>query len=126
MLAELARRVWRRIAHPRRSPLPEAVRAAVWRRDGGRCQACGTTRDLEYAHIVAWSQGGDDSAGNLRLLCRRCNLAEGARVPVTHRLLRAAQWAAVIVVTGATIGTVTALVHPAPAWAVQAWREVWR
>lgn len=125
MIAELARCVWRGLVHPQRKPIPEAVKAAVWRRDRGRCVKCGTTADLEYAHVVAWIKGGDDSAGNLRLLCRRHNLAEGARVPLGHQLLRWGQWLAVLTALAAAVGSGAALVHPAPAWAVHAWRAMW-
>jgi 5-methylcytosine-specific restriction endonuclease McrA len=35
---------------------------------------------LEQFHVIPWSRGGATSVGNLQLLCRRCNLAKGARV----------------------------------------------
>jgi hypothetical protein len=31
-------------------------------------------------HVIPWSRGGATSVGNLQLLCRRCNLAKGARI----------------------------------------------
>lgn len=60
--------------------VPPAVRAEVWRRDGGACVQCQATEYLEFDHVIPWSRGGATSAGNLQLLCRRCNLAKGARI----------------------------------------------
>ncbi|MET7419439.1 TerD family protein [Dactylosporangium sp. NPDC005555] len=60
--------------------VPPAVRAEVWRRDGGACVECQATEYLEFDHVIPWSRGGATSAGNLQLLCRRCNLAKGARI----------------------------------------------
>lgn len=60
--------------------IPPAVRAEVWRRDGGACVDCQATEYLEFDHIIPWSRGGATSANNLQLLCRRCNLAKGARI----------------------------------------------
>jgi 5-methylcytosine-specific restriction endonuclease McrA len=64
----------------RRSPIPEAVRHEVWRRDGGRCVDCGSREDLHFDHIVPWSRGGANTARNLELRCERCNLKKGARI----------------------------------------------
>ena len=60
--------------------IPPGIRAEVWRRDGGACAECGATEYLEFDHIIPWSRGGATSVGNLQLLCRRCNLAKGARI----------------------------------------------
>jgi stress response protein SCP2 len=60
--------------------VPPAVRAEVWRRDGGACVECQATEYLEFDHVIPWSRGGATSVGNLQLLCRRCNLAKGARI----------------------------------------------
>jgi hypothetical protein len=60
--------------------VPPAVRAEVWRRDGGACVQCQATEYLEFDHVIPWSRGGATSVGNLQLLCRRCNLAKGARL----------------------------------------------
>ncbi|MGI5185711.1 TerD family protein [Dactylosporangium sp. CA-152071] len=57
-----------------------AIRAEVWRRDGGACVECQATEYLEFDHVIPWSRGGATSVGNLQLLCRRCNLAKGARI----------------------------------------------
>ena len=60
-----------------REPIPRIVRRLVFERDGGCCLACGTTLTLRTAqldHIVPWSAGGPDTSGNLRVLCKSCNV----------------------------------------------------
>jgi hypothetical protein len=57
----------------RRERLPEDVRIAVWRRDGGKCVRCGSREKLEYDHIVPVSKGGSNTARNIELLCETCN-----------------------------------------------------
>jgi len=37
------------------------------------CENCGSGTDLEWHHIIPWSQGGDDSPQNLQVLCRACH-----------------------------------------------------
>ena len=41
----------------KREQIPEPVRIAVWRRDGGRCARCGSRERLEYDHIIPLSRG---------------------------------------------------------------------
>lgn len=56
------------------------VRWRVLKRDGYRCVACGASPamragvELEVDHIVPVSAGGGDEEGNLRTLCRGCNV----------------------------------------------------
>ncbi len=52
----------------------------VLQRDGWRCQACGTTSNLEVHHQQHRSQSGDDSEWNLITLCAAChkNVHRGA------------------------------------------------
>ena len=60
-----------------RRHIPEAVRRAVWRRDGGTCcyqdpltgVTCGSTHLVQIDHIVPVAQGGTDDIANLRLRC---------------------------------------------------------
>ena len=40
---------------------------------GGLCEKCGSIA-VDAHHLVKRSQGGDDSAENIRLLCRECHL----------------------------------------------------
>jgi hypothetical protein len=72
MLAEAAE------AGPRREPIPEEVRREVFRRDGGRCAACGTDSLLQFDHVIPVAMGGASTAQNLQLLCAPCNRAKGA------------------------------------------------
>jgi hypothetical protein len=60
--------------------IPREVRVEVWKRDGGRCVVCQADDYLEYDHIIPHSRGGSNSTNNVRLLCRRCNLAKGDRI----------------------------------------------
>jgi hypothetical protein len=63
-----------------REPISEAVRHEVWRRDQGRCVDCGSRENLEFDHIVPWSEGGSNTARNLELRCASCNAKKGARI----------------------------------------------
>jgi len=53
--------------------LYEQIREQVLRRDGWRCQCCGTRTNLEVHHKKFRSQGGDDSEENLITLCAGCH-----------------------------------------------------
>lgn len=78
----------------RRRSVAGWVKAEVWTRDGGRCsyrtdagERCGSTRDLQYDHVLPWALGGaSNDPANIRLLCRAHNLrlarkTFGDRVP---------------------------------------------
>jgi hypothetical protein len=60
--------------------IPRDVRGEVWSRDGGRCVECQADDYLEYDHIIPHSRGGASTVNNVRLLCRRCNLAKSDRI----------------------------------------------
>lgn len=60
--------------------IPQHIRTAVYYRDGGQCRECGASEYLEFDHDIPYSRGGATSEANLQLLCRRCNLAKGARL----------------------------------------------
>jgi 5-methylcytosine-specific restriction endonuclease McrA len=51
----------------------ENLRQQVLRRDGWRCQACGTMSNLEVHHKEFRSRLGDDSEANLIALCKVCH-----------------------------------------------------
>ena len=60
--------------------IPAEVKRAVWKRDGGCCRwplasggVCGSTRRIEYDHIVPFARGGTSTVGNVRLLCATHN-----------------------------------------------------
>ena len=63
---------------PRREPIPEDVRREVFRRDGGRCAACGTDELLQFDHVIPVALGGASTPENLQLLCAPCNRDKGA------------------------------------------------
>lgn len=63
-----------------RTPIPEAVRGEVWRRDSGQCVKCGSKQNLQFDHIIPVSRGGANSVANIQLLCQPCNAAKGDEV----------------------------------------------
>jgi hypothetical protein len=57
--------------------IPQSVKRAVWKRDGGRCQwraaddqICGSSYQLEFHHKQDCARGDSGSAENVILLCR--------------------------------------------------------
>lgn len=60
--------------------IPHDVKVAVWQRDQGKCVQCSAGDYLEYDHDIPFSKGGASTVGNVRLLCRRCNLGKGSRI----------------------------------------------
>jgi hypothetical protein len=59
--------------------ISDAVKEEVFERDGGQCVKCGSTRDLQYDHVIPYSRGGSNRAANIQLLCGDCNLAKSNR-----------------------------------------------
>jgi len=55
------------------SLLYESLRQQILRRDGWRCQSCGTTSNLEVHHREFRSHSGADSEENLITLCVDCH-----------------------------------------------------
>lgn len=53
----------------------ENLRQQVLRRDGWRCQLCGTMSNLEVHHQEFRSRSGDDSEENLLTVCAGCHAA---------------------------------------------------
>ncbi len=50
-----------------------STKKIVFARDGGMCQCCGSSQNLEYDHIIPYSCGGVSEVSNIQLLCRKCN-----------------------------------------------------
>ncbi len=66
-----------------RKPIPEAVRHAVWRRDAGKCVACGSQENLEFDHIIPFSRGGADTA---------LGVPSGAKIPCRRKPQKKREW----------------------------------
>jgi 5-methylcytosine-specific restriction endonuclease McrA len=73
-----------KLGHYRRIPYKNIIlsRKNILRRDGYRCQYCGTTATpLTVDHIVPRSLGGHDTWENLVAACVRCNNTKDDRPP---------------------------------------------
>ena len=53
----------------------ESLRQQILRRDGWRCQSCGTMSNLEVHHREFRSHSGADAEENLITLCAVCHAA---------------------------------------------------
>lgn len=53
--------------------ISETTKKIVFSRDGGSCQCCGSSLNLEYDHVTPFSCGGKNDVSNIQLLCQRCN-----------------------------------------------------
>lgn len=53
--------------------ISETTKKIVFSRDGGVCQCCGSSLNLEYDHITPFSCGGGSAVSNIQLLCQKCN-----------------------------------------------------
>ena len=51
----------------------QVLRDQVLKRDGWRCQLCGTSNNLEVHHIKSRGRLGDDRLQNLIALCATCH-----------------------------------------------------
>jgi 5-methylcytosine-specific restriction endonuclease McrA len=66
--------ICRKAAPFRLDPLSyESLRQQILRRDGWRCQSCGTMSNLEVHHREFRSHSGADSEENLITLCSPCH-----------------------------------------------------
>jgi 5-methylcytosine-specific restriction endonuclease McrA len=68
----------------------ERLRQQVLRRDGWRCQSCGTMANLEIHHKEFRSHSGHDSEENLITLCTQCHAGvhHNLKSPVPRRIRR--------------------------------------
>lgn len=55
-------------------------RAMIYKRDGHKCQYCGSTKELTIDHIIPRSRGGEDSWENLVVACMSCNTRKGDKL----------------------------------------------
>jgi 5-methylcytosine-specific restriction endonuclease McrA len=56
-------------------------RQNIFKRDGQRCQYCGTSEDLTLDHVIPKSRGGQSKWDNLTTACKRCNSRKGDFTP---------------------------------------------
>lgn len=70
----------RPIQHVSRERIPSDVQRFVWERDQGQCVKCGCQQDLQFDHVIPVSRGGNNSANNVQILCRACNLAKSNKI----------------------------------------------
>lgn len=70
-------------------PLAEykALRNQVLKRDGSRCQFCGTSNDLQVHHVKSRSRLGNDAMLNLITLCAKCHEAFHRRTDRVHDIV---------------------------------------
>ncbi len=52
--------------------ISEAVRAAAWRRDGGKCARCGGRDGIDFSITSPSLRGNTPAAQNVQLLCAKC------------------------------------------------------
>lgn len=45
----------------------------IFKRDGGKCQYCGTNKELTLDHVIPRSKGGKSTWTNLVTACKKCN-----------------------------------------------------
>ena len=62
-----------------RPPIPRYVRHEVYRRDGYKCNHCGSSYNLQIDHVVPRSHSGPDHITNYQTLCETCNKSKGNR-----------------------------------------------
>ncbi|HFK4243378.1 TPA: HNH endonuclease, partial [Escherichia coli] len=55
-------------------PLNNSTREMIKKRDGEKCNYCGSTNELEIDHIIPVSKGGNSNPENLQVLCKQCNI----------------------------------------------------
>ncbi len=64
----------------KRDQVPEDVKLLVWARDGGPCVHCGAKQDLQFDHIIPVAKGGGNTAENIQILCKNCNLRKSDKL----------------------------------------------
>ena len=67
------------------------TRENVFKRDGFKCQYCGTKRELTIDHLIPKAKGGTTSWNNLVTACKKCNSLKGNYSPEEAGLLLSLQ-----------------------------------
>lgn len=52
-------------------------RENIFKRDGFKCQYCGTAKELTIDHLIPKAKGGKTSWSNLVTACKKCNSKKG-------------------------------------------------
>lgn len=61
--------------------IPSEVKKIVWKRDGGKCVLCDSTKNLHFDHDLPFSLGGTSiTEKNIRLLCMKHNLEKSNKI----------------------------------------------
>lgn len=61
--------------------IPSEVKKAVYKRDKGQCQICGSKKNLHFDHDLPYSKGGSSiTVANVRLLCAKHNLSKSDKI----------------------------------------------
>ena len=55
-------------------------RSMIYKRDGNKCQYCGSTKELSIDHVHPRSKGGRDTWENLVTACTKCNIKKGNKL----------------------------------------------
>jgi 5-methylcytosine-specific restriction endonuclease McrA len=58
-----------------KSNVDDATWYALFNREEGTCQCCGSDSELSPAHYISQARGGPDTLDNLMLLCWNCHRA---------------------------------------------------
>lgn len=66
--------------------IPKLVKLFVFKRDNGQCTECGSSEKLHYHHIKYFSDGGQNTKDNLKLLCASCYAIEHKNDKSYHML----------------------------------------
>ena len=56
------------------------TKSAIYRRDGNKCQYCGSTKHLTIDHVIPRSKGGTEDWENLVVACSQCNTRKGDKL----------------------------------------------
>jgi hypothetical protein len=61
--------------------IPSGVKLVVWKRDGGRCAKCASSKNLHFDHIIPWAKGGSSTdPNNIQILCGEHNLEKSDEI----------------------------------------------
>jgi len=68
------------VLNKRTRHISQKVKDDVWNRDGGECTQCKSIENLEFDHIIPFSEGGANTYRNIQLLCEPCNRSKSDKI----------------------------------------------